>query len=158
MFKEVSRIKQRLDMEESKEILEKELRGVLSVNSLDGYPYCMPLNHYYLKEENRLYFHSSKHGYKIDCIKNDNRCSYSVIDSGTKKENDWALVFKSVIVFGKIHFIENKDEIAKIARLLSYKFTDDDKYIDDEITKNLNNTAMFYIEIEHITGKRVIES
>ena len=47
MFLDVKRIKQRLDINESKEILNETLRGSLSINGLNGYPYVMPLNHYY---------------------------------------------------------------------------------------------------------------
>lgn len=156
MFQEVKRIKQRLDINESKEILERTLRGVLALNGLDGYPYSMPLNHYYYKEENRLYFHGGKIGYKIDCIKNDNKCSYTVYEKTGILDDKWN-IFKSVIIFGKIHIVDDKNEIIKISKLLSHKFTNDDSYINDEIKKYLDETLMFYIEIEHITGKIVNE-
>ena len=155
MFLEVKRIKQRLNINESKEILKETLRGSLSINGLNGYPYVMPLNHYYDIKTNRLYFHGGKIGYKIDCINNDNRCSYNVIKE--EKSNDWYKIFKSVIVFGKIHFENDINEIIRISKLLSYKFIKDDNYIDNEIKESLNNTLMFYIEIEHITGKIVNE-
>lgn len=157
MFKELRRIKQKLDIEESKEILSNTLRGVLSLNGLDGYPYGIPLNHYYSKEDNRLYFHSGKIGYKIDCINNDNKCSYCVLNDGDKSDNHWSLIFKSVIVFGKIKFVNDIKEIERISRLLSYKFTSNDKEIDKEIELSLNNTKLFYIDIEYIIGKLVNE-
>jgi len=157
MFLEVKRIKQKLDIEECKYILEHSLRGVLSINGLNGYPYGMPLNHYYSKEENRLYFHGGKIGYKIDCIKKDNRCSYCIYLEDGLDDTGWALNFKSVIVFGKIHFVCDIEEIKRISTLLSYKFTNDNDYINYELKNSINNTAMYYIEIEHITGKKVNE-
>lgn len=157
MFREIKRIKQVLPKEECIAILKQQLRGVMSINGDDGYPYGMPLNHFYVEEENRLYFHSGKIGYKMDCIKNNNKCSYTVMKEVGVHENGWALIFESVIVFGKIYFVENEKEIAQIARKLSHKFTKDDIYIEKEIKNFLSQTAMFYIEIEHMTGKRVTE-
>ena len=157
MFKEMKRIKQKIDVDECKEILNNSLRGVLSLNGDDGYPYGIPLNHYYSVEDNRLYFHSGKIGYKIDLMKINNKCSYCVINDGEKNNDDWALIFKSVIVFGKIHFIDDEEEIYRISRLLSHKFTLDDNYIEEEIIKSGKRTAMFYIDIEYISGKKVVE-
>jgi hypothetical protein len=62
-----------------------------------------------------------------------------------------------VIVFGRIGFIEDRDEIYRISRLLSLKFTDDEAYIAREIEKYGPETAMFVLRPEHITGKRVHE-
>ena len=157
MFREVKRIKQVISVEECHKILEEELRGVLSVITEDGYPYGMTMNHYYAKEENRIYFHSGRFGHKIDCIKVNNKCSFTVIQKD-EGDNNWYLTFKSVIVFGKIHFLEDKSKIAELSRSLSLKFTKDEAYIESEIQKYLDTTAMFYIEIEHITGKKVKEN
>lgn len=158
MFRELTRFKQKLSDEECINILKTELRGVLSVNGLNGYPYGMPLNHFYVEEENRLYFHSGKIGYKIDCLKENNKVSYTVYDKGFKKDGFWANNIKSVIVFGSVYFVEDINKIEEISRKLSYKFTNDDTYIDGEIKRSLKNTAMFYIEIENICGKLVNES
>ena len=45
-----------------------------------------------------------------------------------------------------------------ISRRLSYKFTDDEKYIEDEIKKDLARTVLIELTIEHMTGKAVNES
>ena len=47
MFREMMRKKQALSLEECKEILKTETRGVLSVMGENGYPYGMPMNHFY---------------------------------------------------------------------------------------------------------------
>lgn len=157
MFREVARKKQVLSKEECETLLCSSLRGVLSVLGDDDYPYGIPLNHYYCSESNRLYFHSGKVGYKIDCMKNHDKASFCVYDEGTPIENDWALVFKSVIVFGRIVFVEEEAEIRRVARLLSLKFNDDEDFIQEDIEKYIRATAMFYLQIEHITGKSVTE-
>ena len=58
MFRDVSRKNQKLTQEECVEILQNEKRGVLSLIGDDGYPYGLPINHYY--EDGILYFHSGK--------------------------------------------------------------------------------------------------
>ncbi|MBR5340587.1 MAG: pyridoxamine 5'-phosphate oxidase family protein [Erysipelotrichaceae bacterium] len=158
MFREMLRKKQELSVSDCIAILKKEPRGVLSVLGDDDYPYGMPLNHYYCEEDGKLYFHGGKSGHKIDSLRKHNKVSYCVYDEGFRKEGEWALNIKSVIIFGKVEFIEDQEEINRISRLLSYKFTDDEEYIQKEIERSGNNTLMFAIEIEHMTGKIVKEA
>ena len=73
MFREMLRKKQELSKEECIEILKKEKRGVLSVLGDEGYPYGMPINHYYDEESGKLYFHGGKKGHKIDAMKRLNK-------------------------------------------------------------------------------------
>lgn len=158
MFREIIRIKQKLPLEECIRVLKNETRGVLALLGDNDYPYAVPLNHYYSEEDNALYFHSGKTGHKIDAIKKHNKASFCVYDKGYTKEGEWSLNVSSVIVFGTIEFVEDRDKIYQICRSLSYKFTDDDKYIDDEIKRSGPNTALFKLNIEHISGKLVNES
>ncbi len=158
MFREMLRKKQQLAQEDCIEILKKEPRGVLSVLGDDGYPYGMPINHYYCAADGKIYFHSGKTGHKTDAMKNHDRVSFCVYDQGFRREGEWALNIRSVIVFGKIEFIEDQEKIYDIARQLCYKFTDDEAYIEDEIRKAGPRTAMFALVPEHMTGKLVKES
>ena len=157
MWREIQRKKQILSEAECHEILKKELRGVLSLNGDDGYPYGLPINHYYNEDENCLYFHSGKTGYKVGCLKRNDKASFCLMDKGQLKDNDWALNIRSVIAFGKIEIVEDEDVIIDICRKLSHKFTDDERYIDDEINRSLKGTLMFRLRIEHMSGKIVNE-
>ncbi|MBO6054535.1 MAG: pyridoxamine 5'-phosphate oxidase family protein, partial [Oscillospiraceae bacterium] len=78
MFRELQRKKQQLPMEECIRILKEEPRGVLSVLGDDGYPYGMPMNHYYSEEDGRIYFHGGRTGHKIDAIRRCNKVSFCV--------------------------------------------------------------------------------
>lgn len=158
MFREMLRKKQQISREECIEILKEERRGVLSLIGDNGYPYGIPLNHYYQASDGRLYFHCGKIGHKIDAIRACNKASFCVFDEGVRKEGDWALTFRSVIVFGHIEMIEDREEIYRIARELSYKFTSDEAYIDHEIAHSGPGTLMFALVPEHISGKRVHEA
>ena len=63
MFRKMRRFKQQVSEAECIEILKSTKRGVLSVIGDDGYPYGMPLNHYYCEEDGKLYFHGAKAGH-----------------------------------------------------------------------------------------------
>ena len=51
MFREMVRKKQQLTREEAIELLKKEPRGVLSLLGDDGYPYGVPIDHWYNSED-----------------------------------------------------------------------------------------------------------
>ena len=158
MFREMARKKQALSQEECIDVLRGELRGVLSVLGDDGYPYGMPLNHYYNEEDGRLYFHSGKRGHKVDAIRRNGKASFCVYDKGFREEGEWALNIRSVIVFGRIEIVGDRDTVYRISEQLSRKFTDDDAYIQSEIEKSGPATLMFALVPEHMTGKLVNES
>lgn len=158
MFRELTRTKQQLSPEESIEILKQEPRGVLSVNGDDGYPYGMPMDHWYCEEDGCLYFHSGKTGHRTDAMRRCNKASYCVYDSGYRKEGEWSLNIKSVILFGHLEIIEDFDRAMAVTRQLSLKYTDDIEYIDWEIRQSGKNTLVFRLVPEHITGKLVNES
>ena len=157
-FRELVRINRKMPDEECRRILKEELRGVLSLIGDGGYPYGMPLNHYYNEEDGKLYFHSGMKGHKIDALMQNPKASYCVMDQGYRNEGEWALNIKSVIVFGTIEIIEDKETIYDISRRLSYKFTDDEAYIENEIKQSGPGTFMFALVPEHISGKLVNEA
>lgn len=158
IFREITRIKQKLTQEECIEILKRELRGVLSVLGDDDYPYGMPINHFFCEEDGKIYFHSGKRGHKIDAIRRHDKVSFCVYDNGFRRDGEWALNFKSVIVFGRVEILEDREKIYDIARRLSHKFTNDEAYIEREIENSGPGTLMFALTPEYITGKLVNES
>ena len=158
MFREMLRRKQQLTQEECLAILKREVRGVLSVLGDDGYPYGMPLNHYYCEEDGKLYFHGGKLGHKIDALRQNNKASFCVYDQGVRQEGEWFLRIRSVIVFGTVDFITDPEKIADISRRLSHKFTQDEQYIENEIRRVGPGTLLLALTPAHMTGKLVKEA
>ena len=152
------RKKQQLSEAECIDLLTREPRGVLSVLGDDDYPYGMPLNHFYCPEDGKLYFHSGRKGHKIDAMLRHDKASFCVYDQGFRREGEWALNIRSVIVFGRIEIITDTEKIYEISRMLSHKFTQDENYIEEEIRKSGPRTYMFALVPEHITGKLVNEA
>lgn len=158
MFRDMIRKKQQLTEGECLAILKQQKRGVLSVLGDDGYPYGMPLNHWYCEEDGKLYFHSGKAGHKIDAIRRCDKASFCVYDEGYRKEGEWALNIRSVIVFGRVSVVEDKEKSFDICRRLSLKFTEDIGYIENEIRKSGAGVLCLEMAPEHMTGKLVNES
>jgi len=158
VFREMMRKKQQLPMDECIRLLTDEPRGVLSVIGDEGYPYGMPMDHFYCPEDGKLYFHSAIKGHKVDAIKRCDMASYCVYDQGYRKEGEWALNIKSVIVFSRIEIVSDMAFAEDIIRRLSLKYTDDADYIESEIRQALDHTLIFALKPEHITGKLVNEA
>lgn len=158
MFRDLIRRKQKLSEEECIRILKTEKRGVLSVKGENDYPYGMPMNHWYNEEDGKIYFHCGKVGHRIDALKKHNKVSFCTYDEGYRKEGEWALNVKSVIVFGKIEIVEDFEKISDIAEKLSRKFTNDDQYIKNEIEHHAKHTLLLVLTPDHICGKSVEES
>ncbi len=158
MFRELIRKNKKLTMEECVSLLSSEKRGVLSVNGDNGYPYGMPMNHFYNEADGKVYFHCGNTGHRLDSLKKDDKVSFCVYDSGYRKEGQWALNIKSVIVFGRMKIVDDLDRIVDITTKLSHKFTQDEEYIREEIKNHAHRTLLLELTPEHICGKLVEES
>ena len=97
-------------------------------------------------------------GHRNDAIRRHDKVSFCVYDSGYRREGEWALNIRSVIVFGRVEIIEDRDKIYEIARKLSYKFPCDEEYIEKEIRSAGPRTFMFALVPEYMTGKLVNEA
>ena len=158
MFRKMRRFKQQITEEECREVLQNAKRGVLSLLGEDGYPYGLPINHWYCEEDGKLYFHGAKEGHKIEAIKNCDKASFCAYDEGYRKEGEWALNIKSVIAFGRISLVEDEEVARKICTHLVGKFTDDKEYLEKELKNALPRVQCLEMSIDHLTGKLVNES
>lgn len=158
MFRKMRRFKQELNRDECIEVLKQEPRGVLSVLGEDGYPYGVPMDHWYNEADGKLYFHGAKTGHKIDAMKRCDKVSYCVMDKGWRKEGDWALNIRSVVVFGRLRPVDDPAKTAEICTNICRKFTDDAAYLEHELLHSGPAVLCLELEPEHMTGKLVNES
>lgn len=158
MFRKMRRFKQELNREECIEVLKQEPRGVLSVLGDDGYPYGVPMDHWYNEADGKLYFHGARTGHKIDAMKRCDKVSYCVMDKGWRKEGDWALNIRSVVVFGRLRPVDDPAKTAEICTNICRKFTDDAAYLEHELLHSGPAVLCLELEPEHMTGKLVNES
>ena len=160
MFRTMRRFKQQISEEECIQILQEEKRGILSMHGEDGYPYGIPMNHWYNPENGKLYFHCAKTGHKLDAIRNHDKVSYCVYDQGFRENGDWALNIRSVVVFCRARIVDDaEDELRRrIAVGLCRKFTDDEAFLQKELVSAMPRAAFLELTPDHMTGKLVNES
>lgn len=155
MFRKMRRQKQELSKEECIDILVNEPRGVLALMGDYDYPYALPMSHVYV--DGKIYFHGAMKGHKNDAVAKNDKVSYCVMDKGVKNDDGWSYTFKSVIVFGRIRFLTDKNEKIDKLTYLGDKFFPTHEETVNEISRLLDRTEVFEITIEHMSGKIVQE-
>lgn len=156
MFREMRRTKCALKIETAEKILREGSYGVLSLTGDDGYNYAVPLN--YALENNKIYFHSSPNGHKIDAIANNFKVSFCVVDMHDVISEEFTTYFTSVIVFGKIRIAADDAEKTHALELLADKYCfNADKNLREKEISRINAVKILILEIEHLSGKAARE-
>lgn len=157
MFRTMRRKKKAIDIQDAEQLLQDCRRGVLAVNGDDGYPYAIPINYIYDRENQKIYFHGARVGHKADALRACDKVCFTVYGNETIKEEDWAPFLQSTVVFGRCHFLEaGEDAMAQLKRL-AMKYYPDEQLADEEIAQTGKAVQIFEIEIEHLSGKEVQE-
>ena len=156
-FRPMRRFRQQITRAECLKALTEAPRGVLSLMGENGYPYGIPMNHWYNPANGKLYFHGAKAGHKIDALTACDKVSYCVRDEGYREEGDWALHFRSVVVFGRIRLVTDERQAEVICSHITRKFTPDEEYLRSEL-RSLPRVQCLELTPEHMTGKKVKES
>jgi len=153
---EMRRSKQVLTREEMDEVLKRGTSGVLAVDGDDDYPYAVPISYAY--EGKKIIFHSARNGHKIDAIKRNPKVSFCVIDQDLVVPEEFTTYFRSVIVFGKAHIIEDLELKRTALDILTERYYPGHlEERNKEIEKSFDNLVMVEIDIENISGKEAIE-
>ena len=157
MFREMRRKRQLLSEKEAGEILKRGTSGVLALAGDDGYPYAVPISYVYDGE--KLYFHSSKSGHKLDAIAAEPKASFCVIDQDRIVPEEYTTYFRSVIAFGRVRVMEDEAEkrqaIEKLAQKYAPQSTPQDRAA--AIDREWKPLCMLEMTIDHMTGKEAIE-
>lgn len=157
MFRAIRKKRNQIDMESAEKLLEQSRRGVLAVNGDDGYPYAIPINYFYDRENQKIYFHGARAGHKVDALKNCDKVCFTVYGNETVKEEPWAPFMQSTIVFGRCHFIEAGEKAMTLLKRFAMKYYPNEQLADEEIMQAGKAVQIFEIEIEHLSGKEVQE-
>ena len=159
MFREMVRQSKQLTRKDCVKILRKQRRGVLSVNGDNGYPYSAPINHYYNPDDGCLYFHTGRRtsSHRTESLIKSDKVCYCVTEPGKPIPDDWALLVRSVVVFGRVEIITDEERIIPICTALSRQFTKDEAFIQKELDRLAKGTYLLKLTPEHICGKQVEE-
>ena len=82
---------------------------------------------------------------------------FTVYGNVQVKEEAWAPFVQSVVVFGKCHPIEDREEMFEVLKNFALKYYPSEELVHREITATGHAVQMYEIEIEHMTGKEVQE-
>jgi len=133
-------------------------RTVRVAFAVENEPYIVPLSHGFDADAGALYFHSAVEGRKVDCIEANPRVCFEVEGESTVKEGDdracsWGLLYESVIGYGTIRLLEDREERERALRCIMRQQSDRDadwSFVD----KVLEVTRVWALKIESVTGKR----
>lgn len=157
MFREIRKKKNEISTDAAKELLRCSRRGILAVNGDNNYPYAIPVNYLYDEEAQKIYFHGSKAGHKVDSLKACDKVCFTIIGNEKIKEESWAPFLQSVVVFGRCHLVEKQEDCIRLIKKLAMKFYPDERMVDEEVELTGKAVQMFEIEIEYFSGKEVQE-
>lgn len=149
MFREMRKSKRAMSLEESIEVLNCGIDGVLGTISENGYPYAVPVNYVYY--DSKIYFHSATEGEKISNILNNDKVSFTVVTKNKVLQSKFTTDFQSVILFGRAKLVQPSKEI--LFELIKKYSPDFLKSGKTYVEKEFMSAQIVEISIEHLTGK-----
>ena len=135
------------------EVLNQNEYGVLAI-CFEDKPYSVPIN--FVKMDKNIYFHGGKSGRKLEILKKNQFASFSVVEAGSLISSYFSSkdglacpatqFFKSIIIDGKIEFLENYDEKVKIFSVMMKRLQSEGGYrpLSDEAYKKAINSVVMY--------------
>ncbi|MGQ9508068.1 MAG: pyridoxamine 5'-phosphate oxidase family protein [Thermodesulfobacteriota bacterium] len=136
-------------------LLKRSFVGRIATINRDGFPVIKPLH--FLYEGEKIYFHSSKKGEKIEdirrgsplCFEVDQFFAYRATQESPCKAHSY---YRSVIIKGKGSLIKDKEKKRKILKAMMEKYQPEGGY--GEISEDmLNQTVVIEMSVQEITGK-----
>lgn len=157
MFRPMRRKNNRIAIEDARNLLKRERRGVLAVKGDDGYPFAIPVNYFYDTATDKIYFHGAKAGHKADALKKDDKVCFTVYGNERIEQEEWAPYLQSVVVFGRCHLIHDPKITEEKVRELAMKYYPSKEEVEKGIQKSIQAVQLYEIEVEHMTGKQIQE-
>lgn len=135
------------------EVLDNADYGTLAL-CVDNKPYSLPIN--FVKVDGEIFFHGAKKGKKIEIIRNNSNASFSVVEDYSLLPSYFSTdtgnacpathLFKSVILDGKIEFVDEYKEKVNALESLMQKLQKEGNYIslNNEMYQKAINATFLY--------------
>ncbi len=150
-MRKMRRDDRQLAHEEAVAILKKGEYGVLAMMGDEGYPYAVPLS--YAFDQGAIVFHSAVEGHKVEAIRKNPKCSFTVIGDTEVLPGKFSTRYESVIAFGNARELKGEEKHQALMALIqkySPEFLESgEKYVLNAGVK----TVVVKIEIDSLTGK-----
>ena len=154
MFTPMRRKDRAIPEEEARALLAKGVWGTLATEGEDGWPCTVPLS--YVVMDNTIYFHCARSGQKADNMRRNPKASFCVVgENQAVFEGDFTTNYESVVVYGIAREVAEQEEKTGPLLALCQKYLP--AYMDKadaSIAASIKATAVWGIDIQHITGKR----
>ncbi len=128
--------------------------GVLSLMTSDGAPYGVPLNYAWDEKAEVLVFHGALEGRKLSWTAIEPEACFTVVARGEVLAGQLTSAYTSVMAFGTLVRVTDREQTTQALRLLAQRCqpagTDIDAYLENAADK----TAVFFLKIQLISGKR----
>jgi nitroimidazol reductase NimA-like FMN-containing flavoprotein (pyridoxamine 5'-phosphate oxidase superfamily) len=154
MFPKMRRANQELSAEVAESILadSKNLHGVLSMNSVHGYPYATPIS--FAWADGSIWIHTARAGHRLESLQADARVCFTVVDADETDEAAYTALFRSVIVFGSAHRVDSDEERRRGLKVLCDKYASHQPAQERERESSAcQRSAVFRIDPYLVTGK-----
>lgn len=152
MFREMRRNDKARSKEDTVRMLSEASFGTLAINSIDGYPYSVPVSYSYV--DDKIYFHGAKSGLKYESLQDGGRVSFSVVLADDVQPDKFTTLYRSAIIYGNCREVTDGDELKKAYDTIIDKYSKGfEKEGMDYIREHGAATVVFCIDIEHMTGK-----
>lgn len=151
-FREMRRNDKALDKSDALEMLKSVSFGTLAVDSVEGYPYSVPVSFAY--DDNKIYFHGANKGLKYESINANEKVSFSVVEKDDVVGKDFTTLYRSAIAYGICKEVKDSDEIQKALELIVAKYSAGFEAEGKDYAKATSGSyAVFCIDIMQLTAK-----
>jgi nitroimidazol reductase NimA-like FMN-containing flavoprotein (pyridoxamine 5'-phosphate oxidase superfamily) len=143
-----------LGAEEALQFLKQGHVGYLGLVDGDE-PYVIPLN--YLWADNTIVFHCALEGRKLDIIRSNPQCCFTVSSMDELKTGpsacDFGAYFHSVMVVGQARLIEDEEQKMCLLTELTEKYCPPHISFTPVTVERMRATAVVAISMDRISGK-----
>jgi Predicted flavin-nucleotide-binding protein len=151
--------KQERQITDEKELQEILTQGKYAIIAMcrDNEPYIVTLSYGYDHSQNALYFHTGTKGLKIDFIQHNPDVCATIIDDRGYCKNECSHAYRSIVLFGKMAYIEDIREKKRGMEVLLNHLEENPGPIKERTLKNekvYENVAVLKLNITEISGKK----
>jgi nitroimidazol reductase NimA-like FMN-containing flavoprotein (pyridoxamine 5'-phosphate oxidase superfamily) len=143
--------------ERASEMLENGFSGRLGTVGQDGWPYVVPL--LYVWMDGQIYVHNSRaRGHLRENVDHEPRVCFEVDEPGPafayrRFECDTSVAYLSVMAFGRVRVVEDREEKTRFCAALMRKYGDPTWDRPLAFFPRLDDITVYAIAIERLTGK-----
>jgi uncharacterized protein len=144
------------DENELNEILTQGKYTIISM-CRDNEPYIVTLSYGYDKRKNVLYLHTGLKGLKIDFLNSNANVCATIIDDRGYIMGQCNHKYRSIVINGKISFVENLEEKKYGMEVILDHLEDNPSVIKERSLKNeemYNSIAILRLDIKDMIGKK----